>query len=262
MNLQRPAKILTYFFTILLISSVPLSAIAIVNMDGLHFGKNKDAFTADLDVRVSGSSGNSRKSEAALDGQFSWMGEKSINLAIFGFLYGENDQVRNMNKAFMHYRFIRQLSDSTDWELFAQLEKNEFTRLSYRGLMGAGLRFDVFQSQQHHAFLGLGGFYSKEKVEFVSGLSDHGIYNFTRANLYFLSKYKINSAVSFSNVFYFQPRLNQFSDYRALFQTKLDFKINKTLSFRLSLDVEKDSKPSQTIKSTDINYMTGLKLNF
>ena len=149
-----------------------------------------------------------------------------------------------------------------DLELFAQLEKNEFTRLSYRGLLGSGLRFSVGESEQHAAFLGLGAFYSKEKIEFVAGLTDDGVEEFTRANLYFLSKYKLNPTINFSNAIYYQPRLNKFSDYRALLKTKLDFKINSSLSFRLSLDVEHDSEPSQTIKSTDVSYMTGLKFNF
>lgn len=239
-----------------------MSAMAIVNMDGLHFGDNKDAFTADLDLRVSGSSGNSSNTKTALDGQFSWIADKSINLAILGYQYGTSNNVRSVNKAFIHYRYIHQMNNTTDWELFGQLEKNEFTRLSYRGLLGAGFRFGVLQSDEHRAFLGVGGFYSKEKIEFISGLTDHGVEEFTRANFYFLSKYKVNSRVSFSNVLYYQPRINRFSDYRALLETKLDFKINDGLSFRLSLDIEHDSEPSQTVKSTDITYMSGLSLSF
>lgn len=247
---------------ILLFVLVSSQAQAIVNMDGLHFGKNKNTFSADFDFSVSGTSGNSNTEKVALNSQLSWVSEKSINLAIFGYQYGKSNNLRNVNKAFAHYRYIYQLNDFSDIELFTQLEKNEFRRLSYRGLLGSGFRFSVFHSAKHSAFFGLGAFYSKEEIAATSGLTDNGIEELTRANIYILSKYKISPTISFSNVFYYQPQINKIFDYRALLESKFDFKINDKLSIRLSLDVEHDSAPSQTIKNTDISYMTGLKFSF
>ena len=235
---------------------------AIVNMDGLHFDNNEDKFSADVDFSISGSSGNSDTSKAVLNTQLDWVDQNSINLVILGYQYGESNNVRSVNKSFIHYRYIHKLNNSMDWELFGQLETNEFTRLSYRGLIGSGIRYSVVNTEKHRAFLGAGGFYSKEEIEFTPGLTDDGVEEITRANFYFLSKYKITSAMSFSNVVYYQPRLNRLSDYRALLETKLDIKIHKDLSFRLSLDIEHDSEPSQTIKSTDISYLTGFVFKF
>ena len=241
---------------------IPISTMAIVNMDGLHFDNKEDKFSADIDLTISGSSGNSTTSKAALNTQLNWIDESSINLVILGYQYGESNNVRSVNKSFIHYRYIYKLNNSVGWELFGQLETNEFTRLSYRGLLGSGIRYSVANSEKHRAFLGAGGFYSKEEIEFTPGLTDDGVEEITRANFYFLSKYKITPVISFSNVIYYQPRFNRLSDYRALLETKLDIKIHKDLSFRLSLDVEHDSEPSQTIKSTDISYMTGLVFKF
>lgn len=236
--------------------------IAIVNMDGIHFDNNEDTFTVDIDFAVSGSSGNSDKSKAALNTQLSWIANKTINLAILGSQYGESNGIRNVNKSFIHYRYIQQLTEMVDLEIFSQLESNEFTRLSYRGLIGAGARFSVVKSTQHHAFIGVGAFQSQEEVEFTAGLTDDGTEEFARANLYILSKYNVNSNISFSNVLYYQPRIDELNDYRALLETKLDFKINKDINFRISVDIEHDSNPSQTIENTDISYLTGLRYSF
>ena len=241
---------------------LPVQSMAIVNMDALHFDNVKDNFTVDMNLAISGASGNSNRSKTALNTQFTWQNEKSINLAVFGYQYGESNSIRSENKSFIHYRYIYRLNNTMDLELFTQLEKNEFTRLSYRGLLGSGLRFSVANTNQHHAFVGAGAFYSQEKIEFISGLTDDGIEKFSRANLYFLSQYEINPSIRFSNVLYYQPRLSRFSDYRALLDSKIDFKVNDNLNFRLSLDVSYDSEPSQSIKSTDISYMTGLTFNF
>lgn len=245
-----------------MLSIFPLLANAIVNMDGLHFDDQSAEFTAALDLRVSGSTGNSDTNKAALDAQFSWISEKSINLAIFGYQHGESNNIRNANKAFIHYRYIHQINESFDWELFTQLETNEFTRLSYRGLLGAGIRYSLAKSEHHRAFLGLGGFHAKEETEVTPGLTDDGVEELTRANIYFLSKYKIKPSISFSNSIYYQPNMSRLSDYRALLKSKFDFKISKDLSFRISLDIEHDSEPSQSIKSTDVSYMTGLSFEF
>jgi len=56
--------------------------------------------------------------------------------------------------------------------------------------------------------------------------------------------------------------VSHFSDFRALLDSKLDFTIHENMSFRLTLDVEHDSEPSQTVERTDIRYMTGIKYHF
>lgn len=244
------------------LSACSFNAVAIVNMDGIHFDHQAKVFTADLDLSVSGSSGNSETSKTEFNSQLSWITKKSINLVILGYQYGESDSVRSINKSFIHYRYIHQLNNDYDWELFAQLEKNEFTRLSYRGLLGTGLRYSLARSEQHHAFLGFGVFHSKEKTAQTTGLTDEGVEEFARANFYLLSKYKVKPSISFSNAIYYQPRISRSSDYRALLESKFDFKINEKLSFRLKLNVEHDSEPSQSIKSTDVSYLTGLAFSF
>jgi putative salt-induced outer membrane protein YdiY len=231
-------------------------------MDGIHFDNQGEAFSADLDLSISGTTGNSDTSKTTFNTQLSWITEKSINLAIVGYQYGESNSVTNVNKAFVHYRYIHKINSNYDWEVFTQLEENEFTRLSYRALLGTGLRYSLARTEQHHAFLGLGAFHSKEEIEQTSGLTDDGVEEFNRANIYFLSKYKVKPSINFSTAIYYQPRLDRFSDYRALLESKFDFKLNEDLSFRLKFDVEHDSEPSQSIKSTDVNYMTGLVFSF
>lgn len=254
------SKINTIATSLLLLT--PLSAAAIVNMDGLHFKNSEKEFTADLDFKVTGSTGNSKNSNIALDGQLSWTKENHINLAIFGSQYGKSNNIESTNKSFAHFRHIHKITSDYDWELFTQVEKNKFTRLTYRGLLGAGLRHNIFASADHNAYLGAGAFYTKEKIEYIAGLTDDGTDTYTRANFYFLSKYKITSNIDITNALYYQPRINEFSDYRALLQSKFDFKLSTNLKLRLSIDIEHDSEPSQTIEKTDTSYLTGLVVSF
>ena len=232
-------------------------------MDGLHFGtEQQQGLSGDVELLFSGTSGNSDTTTTSLEAQANWVENQSINLLLLGYKYGKANGVQNTDNAFGHYRHIHNINKTLDWEAFAQLEKNEFTRLSYRGLIGGGLRFVVGKSASHNGYIGVGGFYSREKIQYRTGLTDDGNLNQTRANIYFLSRYKSTSTVNWSNAIYYQPRINEISDYRALLQSKLDFKINHVLSFRVSLDIAHDSEPSQSIEKTDTSYNTGLKWHF
>ena len=246
----------------LLITLCTPSVFAIVNMDGIHFDNQSKPFAIDVDLTITGTTGNSDTQKASFNSQFSWISDKSINLFIMGHQYGESKSIRNVNNSFLHYRYIHKLNDYYDWELFTQVEKNEFTRLVYRGLIGTGFRYSLARSDTHHAFLGFGAFQSKEEIAKTAGLTDDGVEEYARANIYFLSKYKIKPTLSFTNTLYYQPRLDRTSDVRALLQSSLDIKLNDQLSFRIKLDITHDSEPSQSVKETDISYMTGLVMRF
>ena len=236
---------------------------AIVNMDGLLFGaEQKQGFSGDVELLFSGTSGNSETTTTAMDTQLNWIKPQYINLLLMSYKYGKANGVSNVDNAFAHYRHIHNINQTLDWEAFAQLEQNQFTRLSYRGLLGGGLRFSVWQTAAHKGFLGIGAFYSKEQIDYRAGYTDEGTYDQTRANFYFLSRYKATPTIRWSNAIYYQPRINQVSDFRALLQSKLDFKINDSLNFRVSLDIAHDSEPSQGVKKTDTSYNTGLKWSF
>lgn len=246
-----------------ILSSISTSSQAIVNMDGLHFGLDqKLGLSGDVELRFRGTAGNTDTTATSLETQVNWIAERYINLLLLGYKYGKANGIQNVDNAFAHYRHVHNINKTLDWEAFTQLEQNQFTRLSYRGLLGGGLRFSIWKTSSHSGFFGAGAFVSKEKIEYRPGLTDDGTYTQSRGNFYFLSRYKATQTINWSNALYYQPRFNEFSDYRALIQSKLDFKINDSLNFRVALDIAHDSEPSQSIEKTDTSYTTGLKWSF
>ena len=83
MLFRRKFSHLNIFVSLLIIS--PIQVNAIVNMDALHFDSERDTFSADLDLTISGSSGNSKQSKTAFNGQFTWITKKSIHLTVLGY---------------------------------------------------------------------------------------------------------------------------------------------------------------------------------
>lgn len=253
---------------ILVISGLTLSLIssnsfAIVNMQGLHFGEDRKlGISGDVEFLFNGTSGNTDTTKTSLESQINWISQEYINLLVLGYKDGKANGVTNIDNSFAHYRHVHQINTKIDWEAFTQIEQNQFTRLAYRGLVGGGLRFNVSNTSSHKGFLGTTAFYSREKIEYSPGLTDDGVYTQTRANFYFLSRYKATPTIKWANSIYYQPRMNELSDYRALFQSKVDFMITDNFDFRISLDVAYDSEPSQGVEKNDTVYSTGLKWHF
>ena len=74
--------------------------------------------------------------------------------------------------------------------------------------------------------------------------------------------YDLNDRVSLHNTVYYQPAWKDTADYRLLESAGMAVTLTGQLQLRLSLDIEKDSRPPAGVKATDISYRTGLEYRF
>lgn len=239
------------------------TAHAIVNVEDMRIGAPRPGFSGQLNVAISGKSGNTDKAETQLDTHLRWHREQVTNLLIASYDYAETNAVRDTNNTLLHARHVRQTSARRAWELFAQWEENQFARLSFRGLLGAGTRLTLRESPERLSLhLGIGAFYAEQKLEKEPGLSDDGRENFWRANFYLAYKHRLNEQVSLQSTTYYQPKLADGADFRALEQAALTVKMTDKLSLRLAVNIAHDSRPPETVKRTDLSYTTGLSYDF
>lgn len=250
-------------FLLLILFSQPV--IAIVNIENMRVGSDKQlsGFVGKMSFDVNGKNGNTNKIKAGFGSRLQWYQKEATYFIVLNYEYGESADIRDTDKSFLHLRSIWRKSDFLSWELFTQLESNEFTRLTLRALLGGGARFNLMSDSDTHAmYLGLGGFRSKEKLDEQVGTTDAGESYVSRANLYLVYKYIISKHSRLTNTLYYQPDINEASDYRLLKQFGLQVDINDHLAFKVSLDIVHDNKPPQNIKKTDISYITGFEYRF
>ena len=249
-----------FFIFILFISS---ETFAIVNIEDMRVSEPAEGFSGKFDFGIAGASGNTDKSSASLGSRLQWHKDKTTNFVVLNYSYGESGGVRNTNKGFLHARHVNQFSAKTANEYFAQAEKNEFTRLSYRGLAGAGLRFSLGDKKSQRAiYLGLGGFYSREELEEATGSTDEGIEDLWRANLYISYKHNFDNGVQLMSTTYYQPEIGNAADFRLSEQAALSVSLSKRMRLVLSLDVAHDSEPPQFVEKTDTSYNTRFEVQF
>lgn len=250
------------FFALLLLHSIQASAI--VNIENMRIDTtNKiEGMDSTINLDISGDNGNTQKIQAGLGARAQWYAPQGTHFIVFNYEYGESADIKDTDKAFLHGRSINYLSDTQAWEVFTQIESNPFTRLELRALVGAGLRWELSKSEGVASYAGVGLFRSREELDPESMTTDTDtVYN-TRLNTYLVLKYKISPHARLVNTLYYQPDINDSSDYRLLEQLGLQMDITEKLSFKISLDVSHDSMAPQTIRATDTRYRTGFEYNF
>ena len=235
---------------------------AIVNMDNVHFKQQQEGVSGSIEFQASSSSGNTRGSNVSFDNQVQWNSQQYINLLVLGYEYGETNDTRTLNKSFIHARHVYHFAESMDLEFFTQAEENEFTRLKYRGLLGGGIRAPFADYESHTAYLGLGGFREVEKTNASDGNGEGDVSRTGRWNIYLMSRYKVVDRVKFSNTIYWQPRMADSSDRRALFISRLNIMTTRQFSVQFSFESVYDSQPPAGVEKKDSRLKTGIVYSF
>lgn len=239
-------------------------ALAIVNIEDMRVKEPIPGFSGQIAAAIVGQSGNTDKAAASVGTRLQWHEKPVTRFIVFNYDYGKTAGVKDTNKGFLHARQIREITDRRAWEGFAQVENNEFTRLSSRGLLGASLRLVAFKSGDDRSALitGMGGFYSREKLDVRAGTTDAGVDTLLRGNFYVVVKYQMNETVRMISTTYYQPATSDSRDYRALEQASLSVVLTDRLNLTLSLEVAHDNRPPQLIGKTDVTYRTGIEYQF
>lgn len=237
---------------------------AIVNTEDTRVKEPEPGFSGQFSLAITGQSGNTDKSTVSAGGRLQWHYRPVTDFIVVNHDSGKTGGVRDTNRSFLHARHIHKLTPWWAWEAFGQAEENEFTRLSFRGLLGGGVRREAFRSDDNRLVLtaGLGGFYSREELEPRTGATDAGVDTLVRGNFYFVVKYQLNEMVRLASTTYYQPATSDYRDYRALEQASLSVNLTQRLDLKISLDVAHDNRPPQFIDKTDTTYRTGIEYQF
>lgn len=234
------------------------TASAIVNIEDQR--NDGDGTTGTARVSISGDSGNSDRSDVGLGFRLFRREQGTESLLLANYAYGESQGVKNSNRSFVHVRHGTTVRPGTMVEGFAQAERDDFARLAFRGLVGAGLRFPM-QNETFRASLGVGAFHSWERL--TDGLpNERRDERLWRANLYFSIDRKLDTGLHLHSSTYLQPRIGSMNDFRVLEQLALSVPVTDAVGLRLSLDVLHDRRPPLTVERTDLHYRTTLEMRF
>ena len=264
MNSIRPFSNFRCFtiFWIALIAA-PHFSWGIVNIEALRMEDTHSGWKRELEVSASKLEGNTKKSKFEWGGMLFHRQPQHESFLVYKYRYdlGATGKA-DVNKQMLHLRHAQDTHKQLAWEIYGQYQKNQFTRLSFRGLLGGGVRVRVHKSKPLVFFLGLGLFDSWETLSKNEVASDDGTVEAWRLGSYLSFKWIIDENVHFTSITYYQPKIDQLNDFYLIEEMEIKLKINQFFSFAPYYSLSRNSRPPQLIEGTDHHYGSKLKLQF
>jgi len=217
----------------------------------------------DLEFSIESEKGNSDTLEYDFSSYTTYFLEKEYWLLDLSYNLEKANSINTKNKAYLHLRnvinFYEKKSDSAlnkiDFEYFGQIENNEFQLLKIRALAGVGLRFKPIKNYEF--FLGIGSMLMRETY-----LNDEKNKIFGRINTYLAIENSLTEKIAIGYIGYYQPKINEFSDYESKHTFTLNVDISKNLKLQNKIIYIYDSNPVGHVRIYDLEQKTSLIFSF
>lgn len=230
---------------------------AIVDIKPVDVGEKEQGFSGEVLLALSNYRGNTNTDATDVGTTLRYDTNKSVTFMKGSYNYGEANGVRNINKAFVHVRNIYEFLPKMDNELFYQLQSNEFQNLVSRELLGIDERFHVGDPIfSGRGYLGVGLMHVRE-IE-----TGKSVTNYERYNIYLSYKFAPRPNITLAFIAYYQPRLDDFSDYLVLSTGQIDIVLTQKLTLKMTLNYSEDSQPAAGVEPYDFSQKTALSYKF
>lgn len=248
-------KCLLYF---LLLSGFLLNA-QIVNVENLRHEIDSLGWSghARIDTQIEKNNTN-RIFEFSNQLRIQYKRKKSLWFLIHDMAFKEVNASEIENNSTQHLRFSHELSPKISFEAFLQSQSDRVSEIKLRALVGTGLRFNLYDSEKSKFYLGTTIMY-----EYENSVDDiDNVQNNIRSSTYFTFKIKPSKNFSIVSSSYYQPLVDQISDFRLLNETALLFTIFKNLKFITTVYYIYDSFPVTNVANEQFKLTNGLIYSF
>lgn len=223
---------------------------AISNIESQRPGPPPEGWSGHLEFSASGQSGDVEEDRYGIGGKVVFKAEENTAFMILEKARGETQDIKTSDEAFAHLRGIHERTDRFAVEAFLQWQENEFSNLLSRNLLGAGGRFGILADPDHYTFdLGLGAFREWEETDLGTYVDNQTNW---RVNTYWAYRHRLNEQVNWYNTVYYQPKADDFDDYRMLFDAGLTVRLTDALQLQISYNLRYDSRPPQNLEVTPV----------
>ena len=161
-----------------------------------------------------------------------------------------------LNNGFQHLRYNYRFTKLLLMEAFAQHQFNQIQRIDRRVLLGVGPRFELINNDSLKLNVGTHVMREWEKT------SKGGEQNNYRSSNYFSINWQINKILNLSSTTYYQPKFDNFYDYRVSNNTVFTIGITQKLGIRFTYELLYDTKVPEGVPSTVYSLQTGITYVF
>ncbi len=163
------------------------------------------------------------------------------------------------DKSFANMRHRWQFAEPVSAFVFVQADHNALRALRIRDLAGAGLDTRIWRNEWTEAHLGV-SMMAEHQVH-LDGFVDDDAGIFARNSDYLTVAIK-SDKVALASTTFFQPRVDDLSNWRALEELVFTVNIGKHLDWNAKAKLEHDNSPPVDIERMDLAVTSGLVVKF
>jgi putative salt-induced outer membrane protein YdiY len=252
-------KLINLFVFLFILS---LNIYSQINTEKYRSDSDSSGFTGIADIDITAITGNTDFQFINLGSRLNYNWEESYTFIVANGGFGWDKGERIFNQALAHLRHVHSINDVIQVEAFAQTDFNKKRLLIGRELFGAGLRIKILKTDDIKIRFGSSYFYELERYD-VEPNSLHGSNLFAnRLSEYATFELKINNNVQLILIAYVQPNIRIWNDFRIISDNSLMVSLSSLVDLKVNFSLRYDSKPPETIKSTDTITKFGLSFKF
>lgn len=251
------ASRLTVAVFVLLSTALPSRA-QLVNIEKARMQSDTTGWMGNAGAAVSLIRNVTEVVTADVNAHLQYKSKRSLYLILgnYGFLKGAGNTL--IDNSFLHLRYNYKINKTVRWEAFTQLQRNTITFISSRFLVGTGPRFKVVSNKIIRLYAASLMMYEYEKEIQQPRVTHHDIRN----SSYVSFSITPNPYLELVSTTFFQPRIDNWNDYRILNQASLKVKAAKHFSVSVNWNYLNDNMPVAGIPSVNYTFSTGLDYEF
>jgi putative salt-induced outer membrane protein YdiY len=142
-----------------------------------------------------------------------------------------------VNSGYQHFRYSYKIRKWITWESFAQGQYNAIMKIQLRLLGGTGPRFRIVKREDFKLYAACLYMYEYEEI-----ILPRTYTTTNRLSAYATFTWTLTDNVEFSSTTFYQPALNDLSDYRLAGDGAFEFSINKRISLKINYNFLYDTK--------------------
>ena len=248
---------------LLLLSWPGSDATAQVNIEQFRSGADStQGFSASIGLDLASRQGNVNVHRIGLQGRTDYAGPVNAAFLLLQGRLGWQDGKQFRDEGLVHVRYLRRMRGRVSPEVFAQIDFDTPRRLSFRTIVGGGLRIELLRGDRVRASWGTDYMLEHERLDVTNDPVQDARVTVHRWANYLTTAVDFNERAGGTWTLYLQPRFDAVEDVRILSEAGLATEIVGPLSLELVFRFRYDSRPPTGTKSLDTELTSGVTVRF
>lgn len=229
----------------------------ILNIENKRFYNDTNAFVGIARFKFNVTHNTVKIFEYGNSIQMQYQKNKFRTLLLLDNQFSKVDTQFFANSGYFHLRLSYKIHSHITIEVFTQLQNNRLLKLNLRFLTGAGPRFKLIDKKKIKTYVA-----SIPMYEYEINTIDAEPFQTIRLSNYFTMSINLNEILYINSTSYFQPNLQNKSDYRLSEDISANFTIKKNIVFRSSFNMLYDTFQPTGVPALSYRFENGLEIHF